>query len=60
MTASDLVDGKTGLCLDFDGVDDYISFEEFTDTQDIDCCIAWVQTTMDDIGAVWTEHDMTV
>jgi hypothetical protein len=55
MTASDLVDGKTGLCLDFDGVDDSISFEEFTDTQDMGTCVAWVQTTMDDIGAVWAE-----
>jgi hypothetical protein len=55
MTSSDLVDGKIGKCLYFDGIDDYISFIEFTGSMNIGTCVAWVQTTTNEIGAVWGE-----
>ena len=55
MTQSDLLDGKIGRCLVFDGVDDLISFTELTDTLNTGSCTAWVQTTSTDLGAVWGE-----
>jgi hypothetical protein len=55
MTSSDLVNGKIGKCLYFDGIDDYISFIEFTGSMNTGTCIAWVQTTTNEIGAVWGE-----
>lgn len=58
MTSSDLVNGKIGPCLDFDGLDDAISFSEFTDSMDAGSCIAWVQTTSTNRGAVWAEANM--
>lgn len=58
MTSSDLVNGKIGPCLDFDGIDDSISFSEFTDSLDTGTCIAWVQTTSTNLGAVWAEANM--
>ena len=59
MTLADLVNGKIGPCLHFDGADDYISFAEFTDSLDTGTCIAWIQTTADEIGAVWGEAKTT-
>jgi hypothetical protein len=58
MTVSDVDTGKIGSCLDFDGIDDLISFSEFTDALDIGTCIAWVHTTSSDLGAVWGEANM--
>jgi hypothetical protein len=55
MTSSDLVDGKIGTCLQFDGTDDHISFADFTSTQNTGTCIAWVQTTSNEEGVVWAE-----
>ncbi len=55
MTSSDLVSGKIGHCIEFDGIDDFISISEFTDTLDTGTCIAWVLTTSTNIGAVWGE-----
>jgi hypothetical protein len=55
MTASDLVNGKVGSCLHFDGNNDFISFSEFTDSFDVGTCIAWVQTTSTNRGVVWGE-----
>ena len=59
MTSSDLVNGKIGLCLHFDGADDYISFTEFTGSLNTGTCIAWVQTTTNGIGTVWGEAKTT-
>ncbi len=55
MTSSNLVNGKNGRCLDFDGIDDCISFTEFTSSFDTGTCIAWVQTTSPDRTIVWSE-----
>ena len=59
MTSSDLINGKIGPCLQFDGADDYISFSEFTNSLDTGTCIAWIQTTANEIGAVWGEAKTT-
>lgn len=59
MTAIDLLDGKIGRCLDFDGIDDYISFAEFTNSMNAGTCVAWIQTTSTNYGAVWGEADST-
>jgi hypothetical protein len=59
MTISDLVEGKTGKCLHFDGANDYISFTEFTGSLNTGTCIAWVKTTTNVIGAVWGEAKTT-
>jgi hypothetical protein len=58
MTSSDLVNGKIGPCLDFDGIDDSISFAEFTESLNTGTCIAWVQTTTNEIGTVWGEANI--
>jgi Concanavalin A-like lectin/glucanases superfamily len=55
MTSSDLLLGKIGRCLNFDGIDDLISFSEFTDSLNTGTCTAWVQTTSPTIGTVWGE-----
>jgi hypothetical protein len=55
MVSADLVEGKIGPCLDFDGIDDYISFAEFTDSHNMGTCTAWIQTTSTKLGAVWGE-----
>ncbi len=55
MSSSDVVDGKTGKCLDFDGINDLISFSEFTSALNTGSCTAWVQTTSSELGAVWAE-----
>jgi len=60
MTSSDLVTGKTGPCLDFDGINDCISFSEFTESMNTGTCIAWIKTTSDEIGVVWGEAKKTV
>jgi hypothetical protein len=57
MTASDLTDGKIGRCLHFDGIDDLVSFGEFTHFMNAGTCVAWVQTTSTNYGAVWGEAD---
>jgi hypothetical protein len=59
MTSSDLVNGKIGFCLDFDGIDDYISVPDFTNSMNVGTCIAWIQTTTTEIGAVWGEARTT-
>jgi hypothetical protein len=59
MSSSDLTDGKIGRCLDFDGFDDFISFQEFTDSMNAGTVVAWVQTTSTSYGAVWGEADST-
>ncbi|MBN1861979.1 MAG: DUF2341 domain-containing protein [Candidatus Thermoplasmatota archaeon] len=55
MTVSDLVNGKIGRCLHFDGIDDFISFADFTNSMNSGMCVAWVQTTSTHYGAVWSE-----
>lgn len=55
MTSADVITGKTGSCLDFDGTDDFISFSEFTHSLNTGTCMVWVQTTSNEIGAVWCE-----
>jgi biopolymer transport protein ExbB len=59
MTTVDLVNGKIGSCLHFDGFDDLISFSEFTGTLNRGTCVAWVQTTSTQRGIVWSEATKT-
>ena len=59
MTSSDLVTGKIGPCLDFDGINDCVSFSEFTESLNTGTCIAWIKTTTNEIGAVWGEAKKT-
>jgi hypothetical protein len=59
MTSSDVVTGKIGFSLDFDGINDYISFSEVTESMDTGTCIAWIKTTSNEIGAVWGEAKKT-
>ena len=55
MTQSDLVDGKMGKCLDFDGYDGYLSFSDFTSSHNCGTVTAWVQTTSSERMVVWGE-----
>lgn len=55
MTSSDLIQGKLGTCYSFDGVDDFISFNDFTSSLNQGTCSAWVQTTADGPQMVWGE-----
>ena len=59
MAASDLTAGKIGRCFHFDGFDDFISFADFTSSMNAGTCVAWVQTTSTNSGAVWGEADST-
>jgi hypothetical protein len=43
MTPQDLIDGKTGKCFDFDGIDDYVSVPDSTSLKPTDVTLsAWV------------------
>jgi len=55
MTSSNLMNGKIGPCLQFDGVNDFISFSEFTESFNTGSCTAWVQTTSSERAIVWSD-----
>jgi len=55
MTSSDLIQGKVGTCYSFDGIDDFISFDDFTSSLNLGACSAWVQTMANGPMAVWGE-----
>jgi len=55
MTSSDLVDGKIGKCLHFDGADDFISFAKSISRDNTGSVTAWVHTSSNEWCLVYAD-----